>query len=294
MNACARSSPSCGRRPRHVGGPAPARARRQEREDGRSVAPPRGRPLGERRRHGDRRQAHHLPEDGGRRRRRGGRHAGTRVTAAGRKRSQHEAPCACAGPTAPIALRAPGAAARLGTSDAVLEHLVGRYGGDARTLLAMVRAQPELGEPLVPTLPYLKAEALYAVRYEMATTVDDVLGPAHARPAPRARRVRRRRPRRGAAARTRAGLERRRGREAQAEAYRAAVAGERGGERTAGDAPSSRWSGPEPCHAEPGAPTPPIALRAPDPSRCAATSTRPCVDVDDDAARRACAASATT
>jgi len=72
-------------------------------------------------------------------------------------------------------LRAPGAAARLGTSDAVLEHLVGRYGGDARTLLAMVAAQPALGEPLVPTLPYLKAEALYAARYEMAATVDDVL-----------------------------------------------------------------------------------------------------------------------
>ena len=35
-------------------------------------------------------------------------------------------------------LRAPGAAARMGTSDAVLEHLVGRYGGDARTLLAMI------------------------------------------------------------------------------------------------------------------------------------------------------------
>ena len=72
-------------------------------------------------------------------------------------------------------LRAPGAAARLGTSDAVLEHLVGRYGGDARTLLAMTAAQPALAEPLVPTLPYLRVEALYAARYEMATTVDDVL-----------------------------------------------------------------------------------------------------------------------
>ena len=73
------------------------------------------------------------------------------------------------------ALRAPGAAGRLGTTTPALEHLIGRYGGDARTLLAMVRAQPELGEALVPTLPYLKAEALYAVRYEMATTLDDVL-----------------------------------------------------------------------------------------------------------------------
>jgi glycerol-3-phosphate dehydrogenase len=72
-------------------------------------------------------------------------------------------------------LRAPGAAARMRTTDAVLEHLVGRYGGDARTLLAMMAAQPALAEPLVPTLPYLKVEALYAARYEMATTVDDVL-----------------------------------------------------------------------------------------------------------------------
>jgi glycerol-3-phosphate dehydrogenase len=73
------------------------------------------------------------------------------------------------------ALRAPDAAERLGTSTATLEHLVGRYGGEARTVLAMVHAQPEMGAPLVPTLPYLKAEALYAVRYEMATTLDDVL-----------------------------------------------------------------------------------------------------------------------
>jgi glycerol-3-phosphate dehydrogenase len=73
------------------------------------------------------------------------------------------------------ALRAPGAAQRLGTSDALLEHLTGRYGGEARTLLAMIAAHPALAEPLVPTLPYVKAEAIYAVRYEMATTVDDVL-----------------------------------------------------------------------------------------------------------------------
>ena len=32
-----------------------------------------------------------------------------------------------------------------------------------------------LGEPLVPGLDYLRAEAVYAVRAEMATTVDDVL-----------------------------------------------------------------------------------------------------------------------
>jgi glycerol-3-phosphate dehydrogenase len=73
------------------------------------------------------------------------------------------------------ALLAAGAAERLGTNPRVLEHLVGRYGSEARTLLAMVRAQPQLAEPLVATLPYLKVEAVYAARYEMAATLDDVL-----------------------------------------------------------------------------------------------------------------------
>jgi glycerol-3-phosphate dehydrogenase len=73
------------------------------------------------------------------------------------------------------ALRVPDAAERLDTTSPLLEHLVGRYGGEARTLLAMMQTQPDLAEPLVPSLPYVKAEAVYAVRYEMATTLDDVL-----------------------------------------------------------------------------------------------------------------------
>jgi len=55
------------------------------------------------------------------------------------------------------------------------EHLARRYGGEARTLQAMIAADPSLGQPLVPSLPYLRAEALYAARYEMAHTLDDVL-----------------------------------------------------------------------------------------------------------------------
>ena len=39
----------------------------------------------------------------------------------------------------------------------------------------MIAADPTMGELLVPTLPYLRAEALYAARYEMARTLDDVL-----------------------------------------------------------------------------------------------------------------------
>jgi len=54
-------------------------------------------------------------------------------------------------------------------------HLVDRYGGEASVLTAMVAADPALGEPLVPGLPYVRAEAVYAVRYEMATSLDDVL-----------------------------------------------------------------------------------------------------------------------
>ncbi len=55
------------------------------------------------------------------------------------------------------------------------DHLRGRYGSEARVVRAMVAADPTLAEPLVPTLPYLRAEAVYAARYEMAGSLDDVL-----------------------------------------------------------------------------------------------------------------------
>jgi glycerol-3-phosphate dehydrogenase len=38
-----------------------------------------------------------------------------------------------------------------------------------------VAADPALGAPLAPGQPHLRAEAVYAVRHEMALTVDDVL-----------------------------------------------------------------------------------------------------------------------
>ena len=59
-----------------------------------------------------------------------------------------------------------------GTVDA---HLGGRYGTLAPAVQALVDADPTLGEPLVPGLTYLRAEAVHAVRHEMATTLDDVL-----------------------------------------------------------------------------------------------------------------------
>jgi glycerol-3-phosphate dehydrogenase len=64
-------------------------------------------------------------------------------------------------------------AGRIGAE--TLDHLANRFGGEARAVIAMIERDPTLAEPLVAGLPYLRAEALYAVRYEMAGTVDDVL-----------------------------------------------------------------------------------------------------------------------
>ena len=50
-----------------------------------------------------------------------------------------------------------------------------RHGTERRLVQALIDGDATLGEPLVPGLPYLRAEAVHAVRHEMATTLDDVL-----------------------------------------------------------------------------------------------------------------------
>lgn len=55
------------------------------------------------------------------------------------------------------------------------EHLWNRYGTMSDEIRALIAFDPELGAPLVAGQPYLKAEAVYAVRHEMATTLSDVL-----------------------------------------------------------------------------------------------------------------------
>src|SRR5437588_9795404 len=52
------------------------------------------------------------------------------------------------------------------------EHLAGRYGSLAMEIAAVVEADGTLGEPLVPGLPYSRAEAVYAAREAMACTLD--------------------------------------------------------------------------------------------------------------------------
>lgn len=62
-----------------------------------------------------------------------------------------------------------------GLDAAAVTHLANRFGGETGAVLALIADDPNLARPLVAGLPYLAAEAVYAVRHEMATTVDDVL-----------------------------------------------------------------------------------------------------------------------
>jgi glycerol-3-phosphate dehydrogenase len=54
-------------------------------------------------------------------------------------------------------------------------HLAARYGAEAAEVRALVAGDPSLGGLLVPGLPYARAEAVFAVRHEMATTLVDVV-----------------------------------------------------------------------------------------------------------------------
>lgn len=56
-----------------------------------------------------------------------------------------------------------------------VDHLISRYGSDAEVIAAMIEHDAQLGRPLVEGLPYLRAEAVFAARHEMARSVDDVL-----------------------------------------------------------------------------------------------------------------------
>ena len=54
-------------------------------------------------------------------------------------------------------------------------HLLSRYGTESSAVLALADGRPELLEPAIDGLPYLRAELVYAAREEMAQTLDDVL-----------------------------------------------------------------------------------------------------------------------
>jgi glycerol-3-phosphate dehydrogenase len=59
--------------------------------------------------------------------------------------------------------------------DELAVHLGHRFGSEADGVLALAATDPTLFEPLVPGLPYVRAEAVWAARHEMAGSLDDVL-----------------------------------------------------------------------------------------------------------------------
>jgi glycerol-3-phosphate dehydrogenase len=59
--------------------------------------------------------------------------------------------------------------------DALDAHLASRYGTEADTVALLAASDPDLARPLVPGLPYVRAEAVHAARHEMARTLDDIL-----------------------------------------------------------------------------------------------------------------------
>ncbi|MFG1865941.1 glycerol-3-phosphate dehydrogenase/oxidase [Microbispora bryophytorum] len=66
-------------------------------------------------------------------------------------------------------------AGRAGLPVARVEHLLGRYGSCVEEVLALVEADPGLGDPIPGAEGYLKAEAVYAVTHEGALHLEDVL-----------------------------------------------------------------------------------------------------------------------
>jgi glycerol-3-phosphate dehydrogenase len=88
-------------------------------------------------------------------------------------------PCVTRKRPLPGAERSPGQAAaalgRMELGEDVRARLVSAYGARAATVLALADAHERLGRRLVPELPYLKAEVVFAVRHDHACEVDDVL-----------------------------------------------------------------------------------------------------------------------
>jgi glycerol-3-phosphate dehydrogenase len=71
--------------------------------------------------------------------------------------------------------QASAAAATFGVDVATVEHLIQTYGSNYRVILELTRESDGLKSTLVDALPHIEAEVLYAARYEMAATIEDVL-----------------------------------------------------------------------------------------------------------------------
>jgi glycerol-3-phosphate dehydrogenase len=66
-------------------------------------------------------------------------------------------------------------AAQYSISEATVNHLLNRYGSLISELLEIISEDKKSAQLLDPTLPYLKAEIIYAASHEGAMSVDDVI-----------------------------------------------------------------------------------------------------------------------
>jgi len=62
-----------------------------------------------------------------------------------------------------------------GLAEAPARHLAGKFGTRAPRILALIREDASLAQPLLAGLPELRAEVVYSARFEMAVTIEDVL-----------------------------------------------------------------------------------------------------------------------
>jgi glycerol-3-phosphate dehydrogenase len=66
-------------------------------------------------------------------------------------------------------------AQEFGLDEKTVVHLLNRYGSMISEVLELIASDKKLAKPLSPTLPYLKAEIVYAASHEGAMSVDDVI-----------------------------------------------------------------------------------------------------------------------
>jgi glycerol-3-phosphate dehydrogenase len=62
-----------------------------------------------------------------------------------------------------------------GLSEALARHLTSKFGTASEKILALARENTALLKPIIPNFPAIGAEVVYAVRHEMAATIEDVL-----------------------------------------------------------------------------------------------------------------------
>jgi glycerol-3-phosphate dehydrogenase len=74
-----------------------------------------------------------------------------------------------------LANKVPLLASEYDVSEEVIRHLLDRYGSELVSVLELTRSRSELRSKIDPKLDYLKAEVLYAVEYEGARTLMDVI-----------------------------------------------------------------------------------------------------------------------